>query len=333
MAWPSLYARSKDWGNEILTDTDLEGALDLIGDYINDMMNSSTGHKHDGTTAEGPALTTLGAVTTNGIFSATNPINWKKGADVASATTTDIGAATGNYIDVTGTTTITGLGTIQAGTFRIVRFTGALTLTHNATSLMLPTEANITTVAGDTAGLVSLGSGNWKCVFYDRYDGTSLTAFNSSNAPDGTVLQVVNTQTGAVATGTTLMPSDDTILQNTEGDEYMSLAITPTSTTNKLRIDVVFNGAASTNNNPIMALFQDSTANALATTAHRFPQVNTLEQIVLTHYMTAGTTSATTFKVRVGGGSGTITFNGVGGVRQYGGTMASSITITEIKAS
>lgn len=103
--------------------------------------------------------------------------NWFKGADIASATTTDIGASTGNVVDVTGTTTITGLGTVQAGTFRIVRFTGALTLTHNATSLLLPSAANITTAANDVAGFVSLGSGNWKCVWYQRYDGTALGGF------------------------------------------------------------------------------------------------------------------------------------------------------------
>ena len=95
-------------------------------------------------------------------------INQAKGADIASATTTDIGAATGNYLDVTGTTTITGLGTVQAGTQRKVRFTGALTLTHNGTSLILPGAANITTASGDVADFVSLGSGNWRCTAYTR---------------------------------------------------------------------------------------------------------------------------------------------------------------------
>jgi hypothetical protein len=109
-------------------------------------------------------------------------INEAKGVDIASATTTDIGAATGNFVDVIGTTTITGLGTIQAGTRRIVRFTGALLLTHNATSLILPTSANITTVAGDTATFESLGSGNWVCVSYQRKDGSSLLGLT----PDGT---------------------------------------------------------------------------------------------------------------------------------------------------
>ena len=50
------------------------------------------------------------------------------------------------------------------------------------------------------------------------------------------LVQVVNTETGAVATGTTNAVADNTIPQNTEGDEYMTLAITPTNTNNKLLI-------------------------------------------------------------------------------------------------
>jgi hypothetical protein len=97
-----------------------------------------------------------------------------KGADIASATTTDIGAATGEFVDVTGTTTITGLGTVAAGIVRTVRFTGALTLTHNATSLILPGGANITTAANDRALFRSLGSGNWICVLYTRANGQPI---------------------------------------------------------------------------------------------------------------------------------------------------------------
>jgi hypothetical protein len=97
-----------------------------------------------------------------------------KGSDIASAATTDIGAATAEFIDVTGTTTITGLGTIAAGIKRTVRFTGILTLTHNATSLQLPSSANITTANGDAAFFVSLGSGNWKCLSYIRQNGQPL---------------------------------------------------------------------------------------------------------------------------------------------------------------
>ena len=110
--------------------------------------------------------TLSGAHTVSGISTYSAAIDQAKGSDIASATTTDIGAATGNYVKVTGTTTITGLGTIQAGTQRIVEFTGALTLTNNETSLILPGAVNHTTAAGDIAIFVSLGSGNWKCVMY-----------------------------------------------------------------------------------------------------------------------------------------------------------------------
>lgn len=103
-------------------------------------------------------------------------VDFAQGSDVASATTTDIGAATGNFVDVTGTTTITGLGTVQAGSIRFVRFTGILTLTHNGTSLILPTTANITTAANDRAIFASLGSGNWICLAYQRADGTPLVS-------------------------------------------------------------------------------------------------------------------------------------------------------------
>lgn len=111
----------------------------------------------------------------------TVPINEAQGASISSASTTDIGAATGNSVTVTGTTTITALGTVQAGTKRTVTFSGILTLTHNGTSLILPAATNITTAAGDVAEMLSLGSGNWKCINYQRADGTALVVSNKAD--------------------------------------------------------------------------------------------------------------------------------------------------------
>ena len=152
-----------------------------------------------------------------------------------------------------------------------------------------------------------------------------------STVSSGTVLQVVNYTTGAVATGTTAIPQDDTIPQITEGTQFMTLAITPRSATSKLIIQVVTCVTASVTDNVCTALFQDSTANALAA----LNAVNSVAGWVLNHsyvyYMTSGTTSSTTFRVRVGANGGsTITFNGSGGGRLYGGVMPSSITITEV---
>ena len=95
-------------------------------------------------------------------------------ATVASATTCDIFATTSKNVSITGTTTITGLGTAPAGTERWCRTTGALLLTNNATSLILPGGANITTAAGDRFLVRSLGSGNALVLIYVKADGTPI---------------------------------------------------------------------------------------------------------------------------------------------------------------
>lgn len=167
---------------------------------------------------------------------------------------------------------------------------------------------------------------------------TSTFVPSVSNALAGSVIKTVNVQTGAVATGSTDIPSDDSIPQNTEGVEFMTLAITPSHASNKLKITITANLAAASAGRAIIgALFQDSTASALASAwvtqgqsggAGGFGQCMTFS-----HYMAAGTTSATTFKFRAGADSGTtqITFNGEAAGRKFGGVMASSITIEEIK--
>ena len=165
---------------------------------------------------------------------------------------------------------------------------------------------------------------------------TGLTKTGISAQPvfPGNVIQVVNYQTGAVATGTTVIPFDNSTPQNTEGNEYMTLAITPISSSSKLIISVkaIFSFSAA-DNAFTMALFQDSTANAIASTFTSIDKAGYVLPFVISHYMTAGTTSATTFKVRAGcAGAGTTTFNGSGGSGYMNGTIASNITIMEIAA-
>jgi hypothetical protein len=191
--------------------------------------------------------------------------------------------------------------------------------------------AKTTPVNADSMNLVDSAASNVeKKVTWANIKATLKTYFDTLYQSN---IQVVNTTTGAVATGTTVMPNDDTIPQNTEGVEFMTLAITPTSATNKLKIDVVFCWSTTTDATCGVALFQDSTANALAA-VQDFPHTAyaVVKPTVFTYYMTAGTTSSTTFKIRAGQDiAHTLTFNGVGGARRLGGVMASSITITEIK--
>jgi len=244
-----------------------------------------------------------------------------KGADIASATTTNLAAATGDFVTITGTTTITGLGTMVAGIKKVLHFSGALTFTHNATSLILPGGADITTRAGDAAIVESLGSGNWRCVNYMRGD-----------VAPGLIVQTAYASTSAVATGTTTLPFDDTIPQSTEGDQVMTVSLTPKSSTNRLRVFVTLNGSNSTSSAILSAaVFQDSTANAVAAACTRLSATSTQSSQLSFHFdMVTGTTSSTTLKVRAGNTSAsTTTYNGESAGRKFGGVCISSILVIE----
>ena len=164
-------------------------------------------------------------------------------------------------------------------------------------------------------------------------DLTDDYAFSGTVSGAGKVVQVVNVTNSAVASGTTVMVDDDSIPQKTEGIEWDTLAITPTHASNKLIIEAsVFVHSSTALITIIMALFQDDTANALA--ASQFRENTALRNMIhLRHYMTAGTTSATTFKIRIGGAAGGTTTTGghSGSTRVLGGVINQSITITEIK--
>lgn len=127
-----------------------------LADMINLCLKKDGGNKPTGDIDWG----TYGITNLGELSSATE-------ASVASATTTNVLGQDAIFVSVTGTTTITSLGT-GTKTLKIVRFTGALTLTHNATSLILPGGANITTAAGDTMIVVSDASSNARVVSYQR---------------------------------------------------------------------------------------------------------------------------------------------------------------------
>lgn len=240
--------------------------------------------------------------------------------------------------------TITGTG----GLTELIHLPGKTSVLHygTTTSINALTGMSQGAIAFDTTlgCFKAYNSSAWTILPFDwdAFWGAGDPVHTHASDAEGGVLsysghsvQVVNTQTGAVATGSTAMVVDDTIPQITEGDEYMTLAITPKSATNKLKIDVVIHLANdnSSSYHLVAALFQDTTAGALAvsqTVKTGSYGNNMIHQIKFTHYMTSGTTSETTFRVRAGSTVGTTTFNGASGARLYGGVIASSITITEI---
>lgn len=116
----------------------------------------------------GGRVSGAGLIRSDGAGNVSADVGGTQGANIASASTTNLATATGDYVDVTGSVTITALGSAAAGTVRRVRFTGAPLITYNSGTLILPGNASIQAASGDTAEFVSLGSGNWKCTRYTR---------------------------------------------------------------------------------------------------------------------------------------------------------------------
>lgn len=143
-------------------------------------------------------------------------------------------------------------------------------------------------------------------------------------------VQQVYQITATKSTGTTQSPMDDTIPQNTEGDQYLTVSITPKSATNILKFEVLCHFAHSAGTAMTIAIFQDSNANAIVAGSFWMSAINTLSQGKVIHEVAAGTTSSTTFNVRVGCTNvGTTTFNGAANARYLGGVLASGIVVTE----
>lgn len=254
-------------------------------------------------------------------------VQFSEGTAVASAATADIWATDGNTLHLTGNTgPVTSFGTApNVGARRRVICDSNPTFTQS-TNLNLQGGVDFTAEAGDVLEVYADTLTQFD-ILISKIDGTNIVVGANQ------IVQLVNTQVSAISTGTTQIPEDNTIPQITEGDEYMTLAITPNDTANILIIDVVISldGNAATNQRFTAALFQDSTADALAAMpqAESSNTTDVAQNIFFRHQMAAGTTSSTTFRVRAGMNlAGTTRFN----PHTYGGTQASSITITEYTA-
>jgi len=127
----------------------------------------------------------------------TGALNEAHGADIASASTINLTTATGNLVDITGTTTITAI-TLAEGAERTVRFTGALTLTNGASLVLMGLLGDITTAAEDMATFRGYAAGVVRLVHYTRKSGAPLYNAPSSETVSGIVelATVAEAQTG-----------------------------------------------------------------------------------------------------------------------------------------
>lgn len=150
-------------------------------------------------------------------------------------------------------------------------------------------------------------------------------------ATAGRVLQVVNVTTNTSGNTTLRYVLDNNVPAGTfKGAQFMSLAFSPTVTDgNRLLVQCQAQLATSSNADLVCSLHQGTTADSLAT-AHENDSTNGLSyNMTLTYYESGSTTAATTFNFRAGAIAGTTLFNATAGAQLWGGTAASSMTITE----
>jgi hypothetical protein len=203
-------------------------------------------------------------------------------------------------------------------------------------------DENHVTVKGDTLVTRSTGANKFyspELITPTIASHVNATHDHADNAGGGLIKQLIQQQTafdGAVATGTNVMPDDDTIPDQTvpDGDEYITRTITPTDAAHLLVIEGQLCLSNSASESVVGALFKDSIANALKT----FPEAGNAATVMATvpiyHEIVAGSTSLQTFKVRAGSPvAGTTTFNGKSGARRYGGTCGSYLKVSEYKLS
>ena len=166
------------------------------------------------------------------------------------------------------------------------------------------------------------GSGAWSAV-------------PSAALPSGALVNSSRSQTSTVQYGVDLINYDNTIPQSSEGQQFMTLSHTPLSSSNRLVIRVILYVSPTNTPTVVTALFKDSDANALSCNIkyHSTGSNTPSNPAFIEYHMTAGTTSAITFKVRSGpDAADTITINGESGAAKLGGTVYSSIEVLEYKA-
>jgi hypothetical protein len=107
--------------------------------------------------------------------------------------------------------------------------------------------------------------------------------------------------TAASDSTTTVIPVDNTIPQNTEGKELLTVSITPKNSSNILEVETIIPiGTVSLAAYFTAALFRDSGADAVAIASNWNAGTNQWTPSIIKYRVAAGSTSTTTFKLRFG---------------------------------
>lgn len=210
--------------------------------------------------------------------------------------------------------------------------------------LATPSSANLKALLTDETGSGAVVFGTSPTIASPTFLGNVATPDKTQTSNDGyavnskyvdrvAVQQIVqSTDTGYRTTSGTALPADNSIPQNTEGDEYTELNtnITPKSATSILMIEVEVVASRANSDTLVLALFKDAAVGAISARAIFTPSGNTPTLLRVCHRMVAGSTSAISFKARIGSNTANALYlNGISSGGLLGGVEQSFMRITE----
>ena len=156
----------------------------------------------------------------------------------------------------------------------------------------------------------------------------------ASSELSGSIVKSSRSVYSDYASTASIIPFDDTIPQNTEGAAILSAFITPSSSSNSIRVRVsLYCSSPSGSATGVFSAFRDSNANAIFATSVYFDTALETKQIQFEFFHSPATTSSTQYSIRfgVGSASNTISINGTNS-RRFGGAGQCTIVLEEIKA-
>ena len=160
----------------------------------------------------------------------------------------------------------------------------------------------------------------------------SLPTFQDAGGGGTGVQQQVYASSSATSSTGVDIPLDGTIPQITEGEEIVNVSITPSDVNNILIIEAqAFLNVDSNNSQATLAIFQDAIADGLYAQGSNMAS-GIGSSIYIQFRMAAGTTSATTFRLRYGPDGDTAFLNrkNTGATDNYGGITLSWLQVTEL---
>jgi len=237
-----------------------------------------------------------------------------------------------NFKITTGASPSLGIDLFTMTTAGVITLNNDLDVTEGGTGRSSATAYAVicggTTATGDHQSIASVGTAGQ---ILTSNGAGALPTFQDPAIGD-VVQEIVTTDTNGT-TCTTQIPIDNTIPQNTEGDEVLTVTITPTDASNDIELYFHSMGTAGgANHDSVAAIFVDSTANALHAESFRIDS-GEADNVSIFCRVSAGSTSARTYKLRIGvATAGTTTYiNSNVGAAVFGGVNNRYLIAKEIQ--